>query len=86
MSLKPPFTQETALQKVKLAQNLWNTRTPSKVALAYTEDSIWRNRDSFLRGRPAIEKFLEAKWAKEHHYMCVKSNVLTISSDPPITA
>ena len=71
MSLKPPFTPETALKKVKLAQDLWNTRTPSKVALAYTTDTIWRNRDTFLKGREAVEKFLEAKWSREHHYVCV---------------
>ncbi|KAF8919525.1 hypothetical protein CPB85DRAFT_812339 [Mucidula mucida] len=72
MSLRPPFTLETAMKKVKLAQDLWNTRTPAKVALAYTPDTVWRNRDSFLRGRPAVEKFLEAKWAKEHHYILRK--------------
>jgi nuclear transport factor 2 (NTF2) superfamily protein len=69
MSLLPPFTRASALQKVKLAQALWNTRAPAKVALAYTPDTIWRNRTSFLTGRDEVVRFLEAKWNKEHHYM-----------------
>ncbi|KAK0448341.1 uncharacterized protein EV420DRAFT_1622296 [Desarmillaria tabescens] len=72
MSLRPPFTLQTALKKVKVAQDLWNTRSPAKVALAYTPDTIWRNRDSFLQGRPAVETFLQAKWEKEHHYVLRK--------------
>ncbi|KAK0210394.1 hypothetical protein DFS33DRAFT_1370861 [Desarmillaria ectypa] len=72
MSLRPPFTLQTALKKVKVAQDLWNTKSPAKVALAYTPDTIWRNRDSFLQGRPAVEKFLQAKWEKEHHYVLRK--------------
>ncbi|KAG7452923.1 DUF1348-domain-containing protein [Guyanagaster necrorhizus] len=72
MSLRPPFTLQTALKKVKVAQDLWNTRSPAKIALAYTPDTIWRNRDSFLQGRPAVEKFLQAKWEKEHHYVLRK--------------
>ncbi|KAK6820671.1 hypothetical protein PG990_012655 [Apiospora arundinis] len=64
----PPFTAETAQIKVKAAQDAWNTRDPHKVKLAYTEDSVWRNRDTFLVGRDAIAEFLTAKWAKEDGY------------------
>lgn len=64
----PPFTAETAAAKVKAAEDAWNTRDPGKVALAYTEDSVWRNRDRFLRGRAEIRRFLEEKWAKELDY------------------
>ncbi|KAH9919497.1 uncharacterized protein BXZ73DRAFT_52549 [Epithele typhae] len=64
----PPFTAETALQKVKVAQDLWNTRNPEKVALAYTPDTIWRNRDSFMTGRDEVIEFLRKKWAKENGY------------------
>jgi uncharacterized protein len=64
----PPFTEETARLKIQLAENAWNTRDPERVALAYTEDSEWRNRDVFLRGRPAIVEFLRAKWAREFDY------------------
>jgi hypothetical protein len=71
MSIQPPFTLATALKKVKAAQDLWNTRTPSKVALAYTPDIIWRNRDTFLKGREQVQQFLKEKWEKEHFYMYV---------------
>ena len=64
----PPFTEETALRKVKLAQDAWNTCDPERVALAYTEDSQWRNRDQFLRGRDAIRTFLRRKWERELDY------------------
>jgi nuclear transport factor 2 (NTF2) superfamily protein len=64
----PPFTQETALQKVKAAQALWNTKDPVRVAEAYTPDTVWRNRDQFLKGKDQVVEFLRAKWAKEHHY------------------
>ncbi|KAI1398585.1 DUF1348-domain-containing protein [Hypoxylon fuscum] len=64
----PPFTAETAQIKVKAAQDAWNTKTPSKVKMAYTPDSIWRNRDTFLRGRDEIEAFLTQKWARENGY------------------
>ncbi|KAM5384600.1 hypothetical protein ACJZ2D_001345 [Fusarium nematophilum] len=64
----PPFDEETARQKVKAAQNAWNTKDPETVKMAYTEDSIWRNRDQFLQGRDAIKEFLTAKWAKEDGY------------------
>ncbi|WP_394820489.1 DUF1348 family protein [Pendulispora albinea] len=68
----PPFTFETATQKVRLAEDAWNTRDPERVALAYTEDSRWRNRSEFLQGRPAIVAFLTRKWAKEHDYRLIK--------------
>ena len=64
----PPFDEATARLKVQLAEDAWNTRDPLRVALAYTEDSEWRNRDVFLRGRPAIVEFLRAKWARELDY------------------
>lgn len=66
--LKPPFTLETAHQKVKAAQALWNTQNPSKVAQAYTPASIWRNRSTFLRGHAEIKDFLTKKWDREKDY------------------
>ncbi len=68
----PPFTYETAKAKVQMAENAWNTRDPEKVALAYTEDSQWRNRDEFFQGRAAIKEFLKRKWHKELHYRLMK--------------
>jgi hypothetical protein len=68
----PPFTEETARQKVKAAENAWNTRDPDKVSLAYTEDSEWRNRDEFFEGREAIRDFLRRKWARELDYRLKK--------------
>ena len=70
--IKPPFTLETALAKVQAAENAWNSRDPVKVSLAYTEDSIWRNRSEFFQGREAIVEFLTRKWAKEHEYRLIK--------------
>jgi uncharacterized protein len=64
----PPFTAETASQKVQLAEDAWNTRDPDRVVLAYTENSQWRNRDEFLEGRAAIRAFLERKWQRELDY------------------
>ena len=64
----PPFTIETAVQKVRMAEDAWNTRDPERVALAYTEDSRWRNRAEFFQGRPAIIQFLRRKWARELDY------------------
>ncbi len=69
----PPFTEETARQKVKAAQDAWNTRDPQKVALAYTEDSRWRNRDEFFEGREEIVAFLKRKWARELDYRLEKN-------------
>jgi len=68
----PPFSDETARQKVRLAENGWNTRDPEKVALAYTVDSWWRNRSEFIRGRTAIIEFLSRKWKKELDYRLIK--------------
>ncbi len=68
----PPFTRDTAMQKVRMAEDGWNSRDPSRVALAYTPDSVWRNRAEFLTGRAAIEAFLTLKWAKEHEYRLIK--------------
>ncbi|GAA4602442.1 nuclear transport factor 2 family protein [Actinoallomurus liliacearum] len=64
----PPFTLETALEKVQAAEDAWNTRDPERVALAYTEDSVWRNRDRFVTGRSAIIAFLRDKWDRELDY------------------
>ena len=68
----PPFTQETAIQKVRGAEDGWNTRDPENVALAYTIDSRWRNRAEFPNGRPEIIQFLQRKWAKELDYRLIK--------------
>lgn len=68
----PPFTEETAVQKVRLAEDGWNSRDPAKVALAYTPDSEWRNRAEFVTGRSNIEAFLARKWAKELDYRLIK--------------
>ncbi len=68
----PPFTRESAMKKVRAAEDGWNTRDPQKVSLAYTEDSLWRNRAEFLHGRPAIVAFLTRKWAKELDYRLIK--------------
>jgi hypothetical protein len=68
----PPFTDETAADKVRLAEDGWNSRDPARVALAYTEDSQWRNRAAFLQGRTAIEAFLTRKWARELDYRLIK--------------
>lgn len=68
----PPFTRETAMQKVRMAEDGWNNRDPEKVALAYTADSQWRNRNEFPKGRVEIIEFLKRKWAKEHEYRLIK--------------
>ena len=68
----PPFTAETAAQKVRMAEDAWNTRDPARVALAYTPDSKWRNRAEFLNGRAEIEAFLRRKWARELDYRLIK--------------
>lgn len=69
----PPFTEETARQKVQAAEDAWNTRDPHRVALAYTADSEWRNRGTFLKGREDIVTFLTAKWERELDYALRKS-------------
>jgi nuclear transport factor 2 (NTF2) superfamily protein len=68
----PPFTRETAVQKVRIAEDAWNSRDPERVALAYTEDSRWRNRSEFLECRPAIVAFLTRKWQRELGYRLAK--------------
>jgi nuclear transport factor 2 (NTF2) superfamily protein len=68
----PPFDAETAARKARMAEDAWNGRDPEKVALAYTEDSVWRNRSEFLQGRAAIEGFLRRKWARELDYRLIK--------------
>ena len=68
----PPFTRETAIEKVRLAEDGWNTRDPAKVALAYTVDSHWRNRSEFVEGRDEIVAFLTRKWNRELDYRLIK--------------
>jgi len=68
----PPFTQKTAIQKVRMAEDAWNARDPEQVSLAYTVDSVWRNRSEFLSGREAIVKFLRHKWENELDYRLIK--------------
>jgi len=70
--IRPPFTEETARAKIQAAENAWNTRDPERVALAYTEDSEWRNRSEIFSGREAIQAFLRRKWAKELDYRLKK--------------
>lgn len=72
-AIRPPFTLETALAKVRAAEDAWNSRDPHRVSLAYSEDTEWRNRSVFLRGRAAVHEFLAGKWAKELDYRLVKS-------------
>jgi len=68
----PPFTAETAAQKVRAAENGWNLQDPAKIALAYSTDSVWRNRAEFLKGRDEITAFLQRKWARELDYRLIK--------------
>ena len=68
----PPFTPETAAQKARMAEDAWNSRDPDRVALAYTPDSVWRNRAEFVRGRDEIVAFLTRKWARELDYRLIK--------------
>ena len=72
-TIVPPFTEESALAKVQLAEALWNTRDPERVALAYTEDSEWRNRSEMLKGRDQIRAFLRRKWNRELDYKLKKT-------------
>ena len=69
----PPFTEETAREKVQAAEDAWNSRDPVRVSLAYTEDTEWRNRAEFLDGRAQVVEFLQRKWAKEHDYRLKKT-------------
>ena len=68
----PPFTLDTATQKVRLAEDAWNSRDPERVARVYTEDTQWRNRVEFLHGREEVKRFLERKWAREIDYRLIK--------------
>jgi len=68
----PPFTPEAAARKVRLAEDAWNSRDPQRVSLAYTPDSLWRNRAEFVQGREAIAAFLARKWARELDYRLIK--------------
>ncbi len=68
----PPFDKDSAVQKVRMAEDAWNTRQPEKVALAYTPDSQWRNRGERFEGRDRIVDFLSRKWAREHDYRLIK--------------
>lgn len=70
--IKPPFTYETALQKVQLAEDAWNSKDPEKVCLAYSLDTEWRNRTEFINGREAVKAFLQKKWEKELDYRLKK--------------
>ena len=72
-TLKPPFTLETAIAKVRAAEDAWNSRDPHRVSLAYSEDSEWRNRDQFVQGRKQIQQFLTTKWERELDYRLTKS-------------
>lgn len=68
----PPFTRESAIKKIRMAEDAWNSKDPQKVALAYSVDSAWRNRSTFLNGRAEIIEFLTAKWARELDYRLIK--------------
>jgi len=68
----PPFTAETAAQKVRMAEDAWNSRDPDRVALVYTEDTLWRNRAEFPQGREQVRQFLQRKWARELDYRLIK--------------
>lgn len=70
--LAPPFTVETATQKVRFAENAWNSQNPDQIALAYSENSEWRNRSEFLKGREEIRRFLAGKWTRELDYRLIK--------------
>lgn len=68
----PPFTQETATEKVQKAEDAWNSKDPEKVSMAYTNDTEWRNRSEFIKGREEVKAFLQRKWAKEQDYKLKK--------------
>ena len=68
----PPFTEATAIEKVRMAEDAWNTRDPDQVALVYTEDTLWRNRAEFPRGREQVRELLQRKWARELDYRLIK--------------
>ncbi|MCC7296819.1 MAG: nuclear transport factor 2 family protein [Bacteroidia bacterium] len=68
----PPFSEETARQKVQMAEDAWNSKDPERVCLAYTTDTAWRNRNEFINGREAVKLFLQKKWSTEHDYKLKK--------------
>jgi uncharacterized protein len=68
----PPFTEETAKQKIQMAEDAWNSKDPERVCMAYTIDTEWRNRNEFISGREAVKEFLQRKWAKEQGYKLKK--------------
>jgi len=68
----PPFTEETAIRKIRMAEDAWNSQDPDRVKMAYTEDTAWRNRSTFLKGRDEVRKFLEGKWERELDYRLIK--------------
>jgi hypothetical protein len=68
----PPFTEESARQKIRMAEDAWNSRDPVRVSLVYAEDTVWRNRSEFPVGRPQVVEFLQRKWAKELEYRLIK--------------
>jgi uncharacterized protein len=72
-AIVPPFTLDSAVRKVRAAEDAWNSCDPARVALAYTEDSVWRNRSEFVTGRDQIREFLARKWAREHDYRLIKA-------------
>src|SRR5580698_6092865 len=71
--IAPPFTVESATQKVRLAEDAWNSRDPNRVSLGYTENSVWRNRSEFVTGRDQIRQFLTGKWTRELDYRLIKA-------------
>lgn len=68
----PPFTKQTAIQKIRMAEDAWNSRDPERVSLVYTEDTYWRNRSEFINGRQQVREFLTQKWQKEQEYRLIK--------------
>lgn len=68
----PPYTKESAIQKIRMAEDAWNSQDPDRVKMAYTPDSVWRNRNIFLRGRDEIRQFLDGKWDREQEYRLIK--------------
>jgi len=68
----PPFNETSAIQKIRMAEDAWNTRNPDKVSLVYTEDTVWRNRNEFIKGREEVREFLKRKWDKELEYRLIK--------------
>lgn len=68
----PPFTEQSAIQKIRMAEDAWNSRDPERVSLVYTEDTYWRNRSEFVNGRQQVREFLTRKWAKELDYRLIK--------------